>query len=81
MKVVVWDGEQKRVIGRADVPLTAGPVLEVPLFGAASTIIEKYTIGTMTVVRGSEPPSVERVIELATGQPPELLPGWSALAS
>ncbi|MFC7544648.1 hypothetical protein ACFQU2_41925 [Siccirubricoccus deserti] len=48
MKVYVDEGGDKRLIGRADVPPEEGPIYEVPLFGTASVIVERYTIGTVT---------------------------------
>jgi hypothetical protein len=75
------DGE-RRLVGRADIPPDSGPAFEVPLFGAASIIREQFTIGTIThVLPGGGAPIVERVVLLASGQPPDLLPGWQPLAS
>lgn len=81
MKVYLDDGE-RRLVGRADVPDHVGSVFEVPLFGSASVITERFTIGTVThLPRDGGPPIIERVVLLASGQPPELLPGWQALVS
>ena len=80
---VYWDEEgERRLIGRADIPDDVGPVYEVHLFGAASTITDHFTVGTVAHF-GPEPGSmlVERGILLGPGQRPELLPGWQPLAS
>ena len=82
MKVYLDDCGEKRLVGRADVPDSIGPLLEVPLFGAGSVIREQFVIGTVTHLRPSGGfPVVERAVLLAPGQPPELLPGWQPLAS
>ena len=80
MKVFRGHGDDRRLIGRADVSPDTGPSLVVPLFGAASTIVETYTVGIVTSFpAGSDQPLVERAILLADGQPPELLPGWTPI--
>ncbi len=82
MKVYTGQAEERRLIGRADIPHDASQVYEVPLFGAASIIVERYTIGAVTHLNpGHASPIVERAVLLAEGQPPELLPGWQPLAS
>ena len=82
MKVYVNDDGGRRLVGRADVPEDCGPVFEVPLFGAASTIAERFTIGTVThLPEGGGAPAVERAVLAAPGQLIELLPGWAPLAS
>ena len=82
MKVYVDDGGDKRLVGRADVPEECGPVFEVPMFGAASTIAERFTIGAVThLPEGGGAPVVERAVLAAPGQLVELLPGWVALAA
>lgn len=82
MKVYVDEAGEKRLVGRADIPPDVGAVYEVHLFGAASTIKDQYIVGTVTHL-GPTPDDirVERVILLAQGQLPELLPGWQPLAS
>jgi hypothetical protein len=82
MKVYLDDAGEKRLLGRADVPETVGAVYEMPLFGAASTIVERFTIGTVThLPAGGGAPVVERVVLLSPEQRPEVLPGWVPLAS
>ena len=82
MKVYLDDAGEKRLLGRAELPENIGPVYEMPLFGAASTIVERFTIGTMThLPEGGGDPVVERVVLLSLSQRPELLPGWQPLAS
>ncbi len=82
MKVCLDDGGEKRLIGRADVPDEHGPALEVPLFGPASIIAERFTIGTVThLPPNGGPPMVERAVLLEPGQLAEVLPGWQPLAS
>lgn len=82
MRVYLDDAGEKRLLGRADVPEDVGAIYEMPLFGAASTIIERFTIGTVTHLpeRGGAP-VVERVVVLSMDQRPEILPGWQPLAS
>jgi hypothetical protein len=76
------EGGEKRLIGRADVPENCGPVYEVPLFGAASTIAESFTVGAVThMPEGIGAPVVERAVLAAPGQLVDLLPGWAPLAS
>ena len=82
MKVYLADDAGTRLIGRADVPEDCGPVYEVPLFGAAATIVESFTIGNVTMISaGSNTPTVERAVLAAQGQLVDLLPGWEPLAS
>jgi hypothetical protein len=82
MKVYLDDFGEKRLVGRADIPADIGPVYEVPLFGAASIIRERFTIGTVTSLpAGEAPPRVERAVLISPGQLVELLPGWQPLAS
>lgn len=82
MKVYLDLGDDRQLIGRADVPADVGAVWEVPLFGPASIIKEIFTIGTITHLdKGANLPRVERVVILSENQRPELLPGWSALSS
>jgi len=82
MKVYLDEDGEKRLIGRADVPEDCGPVFEVPLFGAISTLAEQFTISVVTrFPAGGGPPVVERAVLAAPGQLVELLPGWQPLAS
>ncbi len=82
MKVYEVDDSGYRLIGRADVPDEGSSVFEVPLFGAASVIVERFTISAVTHLQpGTSPPNVERAVVLSAGQPPEILPGWQPLAS
>ncbi len=69
------------LVGRADVPDDHGPVYEVPLFGAASVISERFALGTVTHLPAGAAPVVERAVLLVPGQMAELLPGWVPLAS
>ena len=63
-------------------PENRGPVHGVPLFGAASTIAERFAIGTVTrLPEGGGAPVVERAVLAAPGQMVDLLPGWVPLAS
>lgn len=82
MRVFLDDGGAKRLIGRADIPNDVGAVYERCLFGPAAIIREQFTVGTVTHLGpGQDDLAVERVILLAPGQCPELLPGWQPLAS
>ncbi len=82
MKVYVDHDNGRRLVGRADVPADCGPAYEVPLFGAASTIAEVFTVGAVThLPEGGGAPVVERAVLAAPGQLVELLPGWVPLAS
>ena len=82
MKVYLDESGEKRLIGRADVPDDGAPVYEVSLFGAASTIAESFTVGTVThLPNDGGAPVVERAVLAAPGQLVELLPGWQPLAA
>jgi hypothetical protein len=82
LKVYVDNGGNRRLVGRADVPHDCGPVLELPFFGPASTICERFTVGTVThLPKSGGAPVVERAVLAAPGQLVELLPGWQPLAS
>lgn len=82
MKVYLFDGSEYRWIGRAEVPDDGSPVYDMRLFGAASFIVERFTIGTVThLPTGGALPIVERGIILSPGQRPEILPRWQPLAS
>ena len=77
MDVYIDDDGEMRLVGHAAVPADCGPVFEVPLFGPASVIRERFTIGTVTLLpEGGGEPVVIRAVLLSAGQPPELLPGW-----
>ena len=82
MNVYLDEGGHKRLLGRADVPEDCGPVYEVPMFGAASTVAERFAIGAVTrLPAGGGAPVVERAVLLAPGQIAKLLPGWVRLSS
>lgn len=77
MKVYLDVDGKKRLIGRADIPVDAGPIFKVPLFGAASTMMEQFMIGTVTHLQpGMSAPVVEQAVIVSAGQLFELLPGW-----
>ena len=77
----IENGDQ-RLVGRADVPEDCGPVFEVPLFGAASFIAERFAVGAVTrPPEGGGAPVVERAVLLAPGRTAKLLPGWVRLSS
>ena len=81
MKVYLDENGDKRLIGRAEVPEGCGPVYETLLFGAAPTIAEVFTVGTVTrLPDGGGAPVVERAVLAAPGQPVEMLPKWEPLA-
>ena len=48
MKVYSDEDGGTRLVGTADGPEDAGLVYKVPLFTAASVIVERFTIGTVT---------------------------------
>lgn len=81
MKVYLDADGEKRLIGRADIPENVGPIYEVPLFGAVSMIVERYTIGSVTHVLAGGGCRVERAVLLSSVQHPDLLPGWQPLSS
>jgi len=81
VKVYLDEAGERRLIGRADIPENVGPIYEVRLFGAASTIVEPFTIGTVTLLPAGGDPVVERAVLVAQGQYPDLLPGWQPLSS
>ncbi len=58
-----------------------GPAYGVPLFGAASTIAERFVVGAVTRFPAGGAMLVERAVLVVPGQPVELLPGWVPLAS
>ncbi len=81
MKVYVGEPGDYRLIGWADIPDDHEPVLNVPLFGASSIIMESFSICAVTHLPEGGGLRVERAVLLAPGQCPELLPGWQALSS
>ena len=82
MKVYVDDAGEKRLIGRADVPEHCGPVFEVPMFEADSTMVESFTVGSVPhLPEGGGLPVVERVVLASPLQLVHLLPGWQPLSS
>lgn len=82
MKVYRDEAGERRLIGRADIPDDVGPVYEVHLFGAASTITDRFNVGAVTHFGPEQGDiQVEKAILLGPGQRPELLPGWQPLAS
>lgn len=82
MKVCADEDGSKRLAGRAEVEDDGTLVYRVYLFGAASTITDDFTIGTVTQLgSGAEPWRLEPAILLSPGQRPELLPGWQPLSS
>ena len=82
MKVYLDDTGEKRILGRAEVPEAAGAVFALSLSGAASTIVERFTIGTVThLSEGGGVPAVARMVLLHLDQRRELLPRWQPLAS
>ena len=82
MKVYLDENGDKRLVGRADVPDNADPVFRVPMFGAASIIVEPFVVGAVThLPEGGGAPVVERAVLAAPWQLVELLPGWEPLAS
>lgn len=82
MKVYRDDAGGKRLLGRAEVPDDVEALYELPLFGAASTIVERFVVAIVThPLQDDGAPLVERVVLLSPEQRPELLPGWQPLAS
>ena len=82
MKAYRFENGDTRLVGRADVPDDTGPVFEVPLFGAASVIAERFAIRAVTRLPASGgAPAAECAVLMAPDQWAELLPGWQPLAS
>ena len=81
VKVYLDDDGGKKLVGRADVPEGAGPVLEVPMAGAVSSGTERFVIGTVTRFLVGGAPVVERAVLLTPWQWAASLPGWRPLAS
>lgn len=81
MKVYLCEGGEKRLVGLADVPESAGPVFRTPMFGAASIILEPFVVGAVThPPQDGGAPVVERAVLAAPGQMVDLLPGWAPLS-
>ena len=81
MRVFLNDGGEKRLLGTADIPADHGPIYEAALFGSASVMTDQFTIGTITHLPAGGTPVIERVVLLAPGQVPSILPRWQPLAS
>jgi len=82
MKVYLFHGGGRRMVGRADVPEDHGAVFHVPMSGAVSSVTERFIVGVVThLPEGGGDPVVERAVLAAPGQLVELLPGWTPLAS
>lgn len=80
MRVYSFDGGERRLIGRTDLPEGAGPVYAVPLSGPVSVTEERFIIGAVTrQPAGGGAPEVEQAVLAAPGQPVQLLPGWEPL--
>lgn len=78
--VYCFDGGERRLIGRADLPEDTGPFYAVPLFGPGPVIKERFIVGTVTrLPAGGGAPEVEQAVLAAQGQPVRLLPGWEPL--
>lgn len=82
MKVYQTTDEGPRLIGRADVDDGGLPYLEVSLFGASSTIMDRFAFSAVTYLPlGGDAPVSGRVLLLSPLQRPEILPGWQPFAS
>lgn len=81
MRVYCFDGGERQLIGRADLPDDAGPFYAVPRSGPVSAVEERFVIGTVTRLPagGGGVPDMERAVLAAPGQPVRLLPGWEPL--
>nr|WP_294169418.1 hypothetical protein [uncultured Sphingomonas sp.] len=81
MRVYRFEGGERQLIGRTDLPEDAGPFYAVPLSGPVSASEERFIIGTVTRVPagGGGAPDVEQAVLAAPGQPVQLLPGWEPL--
>lgn len=81
-RVYLDEGGNKQLLGRAAIPADTDPVYEVVLFGATPTIVDRFTVGTVThLPPGGGDMIVERAVLLTPGQRPEILWGWQPLAS
>lgn len=81
MRVFLDDSGEKRLIGTADIPADHGPVYEARLFGSVSTMTDSFTIGMITHFMPAGPCVTERVVLVAPGQVPSILPRWQPLQS
>lgn len=63
----------RELVGTAEAPSGLGDVLEIL---TSDGRLDRFAIGTMTVVQGNGALSSERVVLLDRGQRPERLPGW-----
>jgi hypothetical protein len=62
-------------------PDNAGLACKVTLFGAASSIVGRFTLGAVTHLPTGGVRVVERVVLLALGQRPGMPSGWQPPAS
>ena len=75
MKVYCFDGGERQLIGRADLPDNAGPFYAVPRSGPVPAVAERFIIGTVTrLPAGTGASEVEQAVLAAPGQPVHLLP-------
>ena len=82
VKVYLFDGGHRRLVGRADVPDDHRAVFHVPMSGAVSSATERFIVGVVThSPDGGGDPVVERAVLAAPGQWLGALPGWAPLAS
>ena len=81
MRVYLDENGDKRLVGRADVPDDCGPIFEVPVFGSASIVLERFMVGAVTRMPFGNELIVERAVILWPGQLAEALPGWMPLAA
>jgi hypothetical protein len=81
MKVFSKETGETLLAGRCDVPDDGKMTFDVPLFGPASIIMERFGIGEVNSFRPDGTYTTERGVLLVPGQDPSLLPGWQSLAS
>lgn len=81
MKVYLATEEGYRLIGRAEIPADCGPVHREYLFGALSTVVEEFAIGSVASLDSTGTVRVDRGVLLSPLQRPEVLPGWTPLSS
>ena len=81
MKVFGRENGVTRLIGRCDVEDERSLVYDVYLFGAGSTLLERFGIGECGLRDELGVFAFVRGILLVPGQNPELLPGWQPLPS
>ena len=76
MRVYRFDGGERQLIGRTDLPDDAGPFYAVSLPGPVSVIEERFIIGTVArMAADSGTFEVEQAVLAALDQPVQLLPG------